>query len=486
MAAFEEDYAKALEEFLRRPGEAGLDGAQGLGRRALRENLGVLEITVLHEKVLSRAGYPRELVGEVPEEADHPALDFLLQVLAVLDAPRSSLELAREQLAHRHQQVAQLQALTEASFKMLSTFDPDARLALVEEAAAESLAGVSVASAVGGEAEADLIRKLPPAARAAFRGFKAGENLVRASSAGGAGLVHLMAARAPSAIGPGPLIAAWRDGECFSDLDVALFVQLSQLTSVAITNAQLFERERETAVVLQRSLLPIVPSGLAGIELATCYIPARPGASVGGDWFDAFELPSGRLGLVIGDVMGHDIVSAAVMGQYRIAVRAYALEGHSPSSALNQMDRLCSSFVGDRYATVLFATLESSGDFCLSNAGHPPPIVIDVGGQASLLEGGVSVPACMGLPDFQHAELRATLSVGTTLFFYTDGLIERRGSQIGDRFAELLAALSGPPRPLGEPLKALCEEAVAHLAGTEPEDDVCVMAVRLSGVGPPG
>jgi hypothetical protein len=481
VAAFEAGYASALESHLRGPGEAGLDVAQDLGRRAVREGFGVLEVVVTHERVLAAAGFPREAVGETPGEAAHPALDFLLQVLVAFDAPRSSFEEVREQLGFRHRQVEQLRALTEASFKMLSTFDPDDRLLLLEEAAAVSLSGASVATAPGDQAEQELFAKLPPGAREAFGGFKAGENFARASWVIDGNLMHLLVARAPTPIGAGPVIAAWKQGDDFSDLDRALFGQLSQLGSVAVTNARLFERERDIAVVLQRSLLPIAPQSTHGLELATCYIPAHPGASVGGDWFDAFELPGERLGLVIGDVMGHDILSAAIMGQFRMAVRAYALEGHSPAGVLDRVENLCSVLVGDRYATLLHATVGAGGELRFANAGHPAPVVISPAVRANFLEGGLSVPVCIGVPAPTRPEHCAVFPSGTTLFFYTDGLIERRGSSLDTRLAALLDALGEAPGPMVGHLQAWCNEVVARLTGEGPDDDVCVLAVRLAG-----
>ncbi|MDA8301683.1 MAG: SpoIIE family protein phosphatase [Actinomycetota bacterium] len=481
MATFEEGYASVLGGHLRSPGEAGLDAAQDLGRRALREGLGVLEVVVTHEKVLAAAGFPREPVGERAGEEAHPALDFLLQALAPFDAPRLGFKEVREQLGFRHRQVEQLRALTEASFKMLSTFDPNDRLLLLEEAATLSLSGASVATAAGDQEEQELLAKLPPDARESFRGFKAGENFVRASWMSDAGPIHLLVARAPTPIGAGPVIAAWKQGDDFSDLDRALFRQLSQLGSVAVTNARLFEHERDIAVVLQRSLLPLAPRGAHGLELASCYIPAHPGASVGGDWFDAFELPGDRLGLVIGDVMGHDVLSAAIMGQFRIAVRAYALEGHSPAGVLDRVENLCSALVGDSYATLLYATVGTGGELFLANAGHPAPVVIGPEGRASFLEGGLSVPVCIGAPAPTRTERCALFPIGTTLFFYTDGLIERRGSSLDACLAELLNALSQAPVPLVGHLQAWCDEVVASLTGEGPEDDVCVLAVRLAG-----
>ena len=119
--------------------------------------------------------------------------------------------------------------------------------------------------------------------------------------------------------------------------------------------------------------------------------PRPPRGERRGDWFDAFELPDERLGLVIGVVMGHDILSAAIMGQFRMAVRAYAPEGHSPAGVLDRVENLCSALVGDSYATLLHATAGAGGELRLANAGHPAPAVISPDGRASSLEGGLSV-----------------------------------------------------------------------------------------------
>jgi serine phosphatase RsbU (regulator of sigma subunit) len=484
MSSFEAAYARALEDHLRSPGEATLDAAYDLGRQAVRRRLGLLEILVTHENTLARLGWSREPVGEGAGDSAHPALDFLLQVVAVFEAPTRGFEQAREELEHRERQVSQLQAVTEASFKMLSTFDVNERLALLEEATKVSLPGACVAAASGEYEEEEmqeLLSGLPSGAREAFGGFEVGQTLARASWVTEGGLVHLMVARAPTPIGRGPVVAAWRQGDEFSDLDVALFGQLSQLGSVAITNTEMFERERNIAVVLQRSLLPVEPPHIPGLEIATCYIPAQPGSSVGGDWFDAFEVPGARHGLVIGDVMGHDILSAAVMGVFRLAIRAYALEGHSPAAVLDRLESVCSALVGDRYATLIYSTVGTDGSLCLANAGHPSPVVISPDGRASLLQGGHTAPVCTGVYEQGHAEIRAAFPPGTTLFLYTDGLVDRRGSSIDDRLSELVALLSRLASGSERSLSELCDRAVECLVGDEPEDDVCVLAVRLTG-----
>jgi serine phosphatase RsbU (regulator of sigma subunit) len=255
--------------------------------------------------------------------------------------------------------------------------------------------------------------------------------------------------------------------------------QFTQLASVSLQNARRYELEHETALALQRSLLPPALPAISGIGLAVRYLPAGPGAGVGGDWYDVIQLRDGRLGLVVGDVMGHGIRSAALMGQLRTVVRAYAIEGHSPAQVIARVDRLFQQLAPDQLATVVYAVVEPGRNVCFANAGHPPPLLIEPGGPSRFLTGGLSVP--LGVPSGMssdktvHHDHTVTLLPGSVLLLYTDGLFERRRRRPQDTLNDFQAAVTRPAASL----EHLCDAATAFL-DTSHEDDVCLLAVGIS------
>ena len=235
-----------------------------------------------------------------------------------------------------------------------------------------------------------------------------------------------------------------------------------------------YEREHRVAETLQRNLLPERLPAIEGVELAARYLPAGKGAAVGGDWYDALERVDGRVVLVVGDVVGHGLRAAAVMGQLRNACRAYALVESSPAEVVARLNRLIVSGGEEAMATVLYLTLDrETGEVAFASAGHPPPLVLGPDGP-SFLEGGRSVP--VGASEsavFREAEAR--LPEQATLLLYTDGLVERRDVALEDRFAQLRAAAGAA----GGELEDLCDQVLQGVLGpAEPADDVALLAVR--------
>jgi serine phosphatase RsbU (regulator of sigma subunit) len=190
---------------------------------------------------------------------------------------------------------------------------------------------------------------------------------------------------------------------------------------------RVYEREHRVAETLQRSLLPEKLPRIEGVELAARYLPAGEGTAVGGDWYDAAELPDGRLALVVGDVVGHGLRAAAVMGQLRNAFRAYSLVESSPAEMVARLNRLAVKSDEGVMATVLYLALDrDTGEIAYSSAGHPPALLLTPEG-ARYLEGGRSVP--VGAADIvTFREERTTLPPDSTLLLYTDGLVGRRSS----------------------------------------------------------
>ena len=235
----------------------------------------------------------------------------------------------------------------------------------------------------------------------------------------------------------------------------------------------------QVAEALQRSLLPDTLPALPELALAGRYVPAGRELRVGGDWYDAIPLPDGQIVLAIGDVAGHGVRAAAIMGQVSHALRAYAAEGHGPADLVRRLDALVLSG-GLEMVTCLCAKLNpATGELRWVSAGHLPPLIAG-GHHARILEGPVANPLGV-IVGSRHEEGEAVLEDGETLVLYTDGLIERRDRPIDDGLAALAAALS----PDGRRPEALCDAVLATLlGGAAPADDVALLVarrVRLTG-----
>ena len=213
----------------------------------------------------------------------------------------------------------------------------------------------------------------------------------------------------------------------FTNADAALLQLAAAQAAPAIDRARLFDaldREHRNAVALQRSLLPDRLPDLVGIDTAARYLPARD--EVGGDWYDVIDLPGGHVGLAIGDVAGHGLRAASLMGQLRAGLRAYALDGHSPGDTLKRLDRMLQTISGRGMATAAYAIIDpATGTLRYASAGHPPPVIVRGGRDAGLLE-VTRAPPLGSLPFSSFAEVQDTLAANDTILLYTDGLIERR------------------------------------------------------------
>jgi serine phosphatase RsbU (regulator of sigma subunit) len=266
-------------------------------------------------------------------------------------------------------------------------------------------------------------------------------------------------------------------GRRFDGDDLALARDLGRRAGLAIENARLYQQEHRTAAVLQQALLPKQLSAIPGLALAARYLPATTGAEVGGDWYDVLALGDGRVGLVIGDVVGHDIEAAGVMGTLRHALRAYAWVDGGPASVVRRVDELALGPEPDALATLVYATYDPSRHvLAWSSAGHPPPLVLRPDGRAEYLLGANSTLVGIGA-DVDRTERAVSLEVGATLVLYTDGLVETRESSLTeglDRLAALAAGSSaGSPEELVDLLLA------DALAAEQRKDDVAVLVARV-------
>jgi GAF domain-containing protein len=260
-----------------------------------------------------------------------------------------------------------------------------------------------------------------------------------------------------------------------SDDDLSLLQQIGLRASVAIGHGVAYQRSRDHALALQRSMLTEPPE-VPGMQLAVCYRPAGEDAEVGGDWYDAFRLPGGDLAVAIGDVVGHDIAAAASMGQLRSMLRAVAVDTDAaPAEVLTRLDRLATELRVTSFATLIYGRIRLEGSHAVlhwAHAGHPPPLLMERDGTARLLTeaSGLVLGA---KPDVARSSATVRLPTGSTLLFYTDGLTERRGEP-DDDVAERCSGL------IGAGLDVLCDEL---LAGAPPYDDVALLAVRIDDEG---
>ena len=229
--------------------------------------------------------------------------------------------------------------------------------------------------------------------------------------------------------------------------------------------------ERAAARELQRSLVPSALPAIANIEMAARYTPGM--AVVGGDWYDVFTLPSGELGVVMGDVAGQGLHAAVVMGRMRSALRAYALEFDDPAQTLDKLDRKMQHFEHGIMATVLYAVCDPELKSArIASAGHWPPVLAAPGRAAALLD--VTHGILIGIDDDPRRQsTRVEIPAGAVLCFYTDGLVERRDSTIDANLARLCESIvPGPP-------DVVCAAVMAALIGRETvRDDVALLALR--------
>jgi PAS domain S-box-containing protein len=268
-------------------------------------------------------------------------------------------------------------------------------------------------------------------------------------------------------------------GRRFTLEDESLLMLMADRAGLAIEHARAYERELSNVEMLQRSLLPERLPEIKGIQVSAIYMPG--GADVGGDWYDAIPLEGGRVGVAMGDVVGHGIGAASLMGQLRHAMRAYAIEGHSPAGVLDRLARLVRGLDGGQMATLLYLVMDpADGTIRFANAGHVPPLVIGPD-DARYLDTAHNPP--LGVFESpNHIETAVELPPGSTIVLYTDGLVEERGVSIDQGLEALrLAASQDACHP-----DELCERLVeSMLAIHAANDDIAVLALRSLPTAPP-
>ncbi|MFH8472310.1 SpoIIE family protein phosphatase [Streptomyces sp. NPDC018000] len=299
----------------------------------------------------------------------------------------------------------------------------------------------------------------------------------------------------------GAWMAGFRHPVSFSPDERSVLTTVARMLAQALSRAGLAETERELSLGLQRSMMPTLGPDIPGMTVAARYIPTGGGLQVGGDWYDMIPLPNGNIALVIGDVQGHDVRAAGLMGQLRIALRAYATEGHRPDAVLSRASRFLSGLTdayedgeetGPRFATCLYAEADpETGVLDIARAGHPDPVVMTADGTAMIRQTEGGLP--LGVEaDADYPTTRLTLEAGETIMLCTDGLIETGGHDLSTGWVRLRPVLEQDTSDLEKLADALVQAVhgpTSHYT-TGPladrrEDDIAVLLLRRDG-GTPG
>ncbi|NGO45498.1 SpoIIE family protein phosphatase [Streptomyces sp. YC419] len=263
-----------------------------------------------------------------------------------------------------------------------------------------------------------------------------------------------------------------RNPRPFGEDDLLLARELAARAAVQIDNARWYQNARNTAVTLQRSLLPSHPPETTGLEVASRYQPAGAVGEVGGDWFDVLPLDGGKTALVVGDVMGSGINAAATMGRLRTATSTLAALDLDPARLLEHLDKITEGL--DHYiATCVYAVHDPHERQCsFANAGHLPPALVRAGHRPKLLELPTGAP--LGVGGVPFSTTTVDLHPGDQLVFYTDGLVETRQHTLDERLDTLLSLLDDPTRPLED----VCDLLLSTLHHPDNHDDVALLIAR--------
>ncbi|MFF3946067.1 SpoIIE family protein phosphatase [Streptomyces sp. NPDC001902] len=275
----------------------------------------------------------------------------------------------------------------------------------------------------------------------------------------------------------GALGLLYRHKQGFSPQERHLLIALSGSIAQSLQRAILFDQEHDIAQGLQTAMLPRTIPRIPGTEIAVRYRSARLARDIGGDWYDVVAMPGGRVAVIIGDVQGHDTHATAVMGQLRIALRAYAGEGHPPASVMARASAFLYELDTDRFATCLYAQVDpATGSALLVRAGHIDPLVRQADGTVRVLPTAGGLPlglsAQFGRPDYPVTP--AELGPGDTLLMFSDGLVERPGADLDDGVRRLSGALGEGPREVGD----LADHLTAVMGEQATDDDMALLLLR--------
>ncbi|MFD7548990.1 SpoIIE family protein phosphatase [Streptomyces sp. NPDC059816] len=272
-----------------------------------------------------------------------------------------------------------------------------------------------------------------------------------------------------------------RERPVFNDMDRVTGAELAARAGLVLDNARMYTYQENVAETLQDSMLPHIEPRMPGCDIATRYLPGTLLGRIGGDWFDAVKLPGSRTALVVGDVMGHGLNSAAMMGQLRTSVQTMAALDLPPAQLLRNLDDLAQR-LGEHYlATCLYAVYDPvRGHLEIANAGHIPPVVVRAAdGRSELLDLPTGAPIGVGGVPFET--VRVPVSPGDRLVMCTDGLVEMRGEDIGVGLATLCESAAHPAASMD----LACDTIIRTLARRGGrKDDVALLMARLNGIAP--
>ncbi|WP_232246539.1 ATP-binding SpoIIE family protein phosphatase [Kitasatospora mediocidica] len=263
----------------------------------------------------------------------------------------------------------------------------------------------------------------------------------------------------------------------FDEGDAATLLELAARAALSLDNARLHRAEAKVATTLQRSMIPTRPPRIPGVQIAHRYMPGDRRAEVGGDWFDAIQLPGSRVALVVGDVMGHGLHSAAAMGRFRTAMQTLAALDLPPGQLLRHLDNLAQKLGDEHLATCLYAVYDPINRTCeLASAGHVPPVLVHPDGTGELLE--IPAGAPIGVGGVPFVAKKIDVVDGSMLVMCTDGLVEVRGGDIGAGLAALCGNLIDPKQTPEE----ACDTVLERLHTEDRKDDVALLVARFDGV----
>ncbi|MER6278680.1 SpoIIE family protein phosphatase [Streptomyces sp900105245] len=269
------------------------------------------------------------------------------------------------------------------------------------------------------------------------------------------------------------------DRPAFDDMDRTTGAELAARAGLVLDNARMYTYQENVADTLQDSMLPQVNPRMAGCDIATRYLPGTRLGRIGGDWFDTIKLPGSRTALVVGDVMGHGLNSAAMMGQLRTAVQTMATMETPPAQLLRNLDDLARRLGENYLATCLYAVYDPiRGELTLANAGHIPPVLVRAeDGSSELLDLPTGAPIGVGGVPFEAVRIR--VAAGDRLVLCTDGLVEVRGSDIGEGLAALCESAAHPAASMDDACDTIIR-ALNTRGGRK--DDVALLMARLNGI----
>lgn len=497
------------------PGMGGFETARRIKERQITADIPIIFLSALStQSGDALEGFTTGAVDYVTKPVDPALLRAKVQVFADLAQKNDLLQRQSDVLSRRleeryAQQTRYLRKLTDAALAINSTLSLNEMLKVINESAREVIGAHEAETVITSRADLGV----PEQSRsysAKYAGWAAEGRHTNLSAVwsfviGDRSVVRMtkrevessLSTRGLSGIAPGhPLLEGWLavplvspknqplgliqvadkvEGD-FTEDDEVVLLQLAQMAAVAIGNAERFAQEHMIAETLQRAMLPSALPSVDGLSLAARYVAGGGGTEVGGDWYDTVVLNDGRLMLSVGDVVGRGPRAAAVMGQMRTAMRAYALQQLPATVLMRSLDILLQDVAGESMATAACAVLDpASGALELVLAGHPPPLLVDPAGRARYLEADAHAP--MGVRDVPlYLSSFSQFEPGSTLFVFTDGLVESRTRPVGVGLEQLAETLTGVGHTAD--VEALCDMVLGAMVEGTHDDDVALLAVR--------